>query len=47
MRTLQEAFEASAQQHVTEALQVAEEEEQLRQTDNKSQDEQDPVNIHI
>jgi hypothetical protein len=47
MRTLGEALEASAQQHIAEALQVAEDEEQCEQTDNESQDEQDPINIHI
>jgi hypothetical protein len=47
VRTLQEALETSAQQHVAEALQVAEDETERRQTDDESQDKQDPINIHI
>jgi hypothetical protein len=47
MRTLGEAIEASAQQHVADTLQVVEDKEQCEQTDDESQDEQDPVNIHI
>jgi hypothetical protein len=47
VRTLREALETSAQQHVAEALQAADNEEQCGQTDNESQDEQDPVNVHI
>jgi hypothetical protein len=47
VRTLQEALETSAQQHVAEALQVAENEERREQTDDKSQDKQDPINVHI
>jgi hypothetical protein len=47
VRTLQEALETSAQQHVAEALQTVEDEEQPKQTEDESQDEQDPTNIHI
>jgi hypothetical protein len=47
MRTLQEALETLAQQHVAEALQTVEDEAKLEQTDDKSQDKQDPVNVHI
>jgi hypothetical protein len=47
VRTLQEALETSAQQHIAEALQTVEDEEKPGQIDDKSQDEQDPVNIHI
>jgi hypothetical protein len=47
VRTLQEALKASVQQHVAGALQAAENKEQCEQTDNKSQDEQDPINVHI
>jgi hypothetical protein len=36
LRTLQEAFETSAQQHVEEALQMVEEEEARKQVDDKS-----------
>jgi hypothetical protein len=39
LRTLQEALETSAYQHVEEALQTAEREEAQEQTDNESQDE--------
>jgi hypothetical protein len=47
LRTLQEALEMSAQQHVEEALQTAEEEEAQEQVDDESQDEQDQTNIDI
>jgi hypothetical protein len=47
LRTLQEALETSAHQHVEEALQTAEEEEAREQADNESQDEQDQTNIDI
>jgi hypothetical protein len=39
MRTLQEALETTAQQHVAEATQTAEEETWLEQAEDKSQDE--------
>jgi hypothetical protein len=41
LRTLQEALETSAHQHIEEALQTVEREEAREQTDDKSQDEQD------
>jgi hypothetical protein len=47
VRTLQEALETSAQQHVVEALQTAEDEARPEQTDDESQDEQDPIDVHI
>jgi hypothetical protein len=47
LRTLQEALETSAQQHVEEALQTVEEEEACEQVDDESQDEQDQTNIDI
>jgi hypothetical protein len=47
VRTLQEALETLAQQHVAEALQTVEDEEKCVQTDDKSQDEQDQINVHI
>jgi hypothetical protein len=47
LRTLQEALETSAQQHVEEALQTVEEEEACEQEDDESQDEQDQTNIDI
>jgi hypothetical protein len=47
LRTLQEALETSAQQHVEEALQMVEEEEACEQADDESQDEQDQTNINI
>jgi hypothetical protein len=47
VRTLQEALETSAEQHVAEALQTVENEDWPEQTDDESQDKQDPVNIHI
>jgi hypothetical protein len=47
LRTLQEALETSAHQHVEEALQMVEEEEAHEQADDKSQDEQDQTNIDI
>jgi hypothetical protein len=47
LRTLQEALETSAQQHIEEALQTVEEEEAREQADDKSQDEQDQTNIDI
>jgi hypothetical protein len=39
VRTLQETLETSVQQHVAEALQTAEDEEQPEQAEDKSQDE--------
>jgi hypothetical protein len=47
VRTLQEALKALAQQHIAGALQAAEDKEQHGQTDDKSQDEQDPIDVHI
>jgi hypothetical protein len=47
LRTLQEALETSAQQHVEEALQTVEREEAHGQTDDESQDEQDQTNLAI
>jgi hypothetical protein len=47
LRTLQEALETSAQQHVKEALQMVEEEEAREQGDDESQNEQDQTNIDI
>jgi hypothetical protein len=47
IRTLQEALETSVQQHVAEALQMVEDETQLEQAKDKSQDEQDPINVRI
>jgi hypothetical protein len=46
LRTLQKVLEAPAQQHVAEAIQAVKEAEQ-RHTDDESQDEQDPINVHI
>jgi hypothetical protein len=47
LRTLQEALETSAHQHVEEALQMVEREEAQEQTDDESQDEQDQTNVDI
>jgi hypothetical protein len=47
MWTLGEALEALAKQHIADALWIVEDEEQYEQTDDESQDEQDPINIHI
>jgi hypothetical protein len=47
MRTLQEALETSAQQHVEEALRTVEDEEKREQMDDESQDEQDQTNVYI
>jgi hypothetical protein len=47
IRTLQKALETSAQQHIAEALRTAEGKAEQEQTDDESQDEQDPINIHI
>jgi hypothetical protein len=47
LRTLQEALETSAHQHVEEALQMVEKEEAQEQTDDESQDEQDQTNVNI
>jgi hypothetical protein len=47
LRTLQEALETSAHQHVEEALQMVEEEEAREQADDESQDEQDQTDIDI
>jgi hypothetical protein len=47
LRTLQEALETSAHQHIEEALQTVENEEARKQADDKSQDEQDQININI
>jgi hypothetical protein len=47
LRTLQEALETSAQQHVEEALQMVEKEEAREQADDESQDERDQTNIDI
>jgi hypothetical protein len=47
IRTLQEALETSAQQHVEEALQMVEDKEKHEQTDDESQDEQDQINVYI
>jgi hypothetical protein len=46
LRTLQEALETSAHQHIEEALQTVEREEAQEQTDDESQDEQDQTNCH-
>jgi hypothetical protein len=47
IRALGEALETTTQQHVADAVQIAEEEEKCEQTDDKSQDKQDPVKVHI
>jgi hypothetical protein len=47
VRALGEALEATAQQHVADTIQTAKEEERCEQIDDKSQDEQDPINAHI
>jgi hypothetical protein len=47
LRTLQEALETLAHQHIEEALQTVEREEAQEQMDDKSQDEQDQTNINI
>jgi hypothetical protein len=47
LRTLQEALETLAYQHVEEALQMVEKEEAQEQTDDESQDEQDQTNVNI
>jgi hypothetical protein len=47
MRTLQEALETSAQQHVAEALQTMEDKTRSEQTDDESQDKQDLINTRI
>jgi hypothetical protein len=47
LRTLQEALETSAHQHVEEALQTVERKEAREQTDDESQDEQDQMNVDI
>jgi hypothetical protein len=47
VRTLQEALETSAQQHIAEALQTVEDKARSKQAEDKSQDEQDPINIQI
>jgi hypothetical protein len=47
IRTLQEALETSVQQHVAEALQTVENEDQPEQIDDESQDEQDLINACI
>jgi hypothetical protein len=47
VRTLQEALETSAQQHIEEALQTVEDEEKREQMDDESQDEQDQTNVNI
>jgi hypothetical protein len=47
VRTLQEALETLAQQHVVEALQTVEDEARPEQTDDESQGKQDPINVHI
>jgi hypothetical protein len=47
IQTLEEALEAIAQQHIADALQTVEDKEKHEQTDDKSQDKQDPINIHI
>jgi hypothetical protein len=45
VKTLQEALETSAQQHVAEALQTVEDEAQSEQAEDESQDEQDLINV--
>jgi hypothetical protein len=47
MRTLQEALETSAQQHVAKAIQTVEDEAQSEQAEDESQDEQDPMDVQI
>jgi hypothetical protein len=47
VQALREALETSAQQHMEDTLQAVEDKEQCEQTDDESQDKQDPVNIHI
>jgi hypothetical protein len=48
IRTLGEALKASAQQHAKDTLQAAEDaEQQQEQANEKSQDEEDPVNVQI
>jgi hypothetical protein len=47
IRALGEALETTTQQHIVDVIQTAEEEEKHKQTDNESQDEQDPINTHI
>jgi hypothetical protein len=47
VRTLQEALETLAQQHIAEALQTVEDEVQSEQAEDKSQDEQDPTDVQI
>jgi hypothetical protein len=47
IRALGEALETTAQQHVEDAVQAANEEERHEQTDDKSTDEQDPINVRI
>jgi hypothetical protein len=47
LRTLQEALETLAHQHVEEALQMVEREEAQEQTDDESQDEKDQTNLNI
>jgi hypothetical protein len=47
VRTLQEALETSAQQHIAEALQTVEDEARSEQAEDKSQDEQDLTDVQI
>jgi hypothetical protein len=47
VQALGEALETTAQQHVKDAVQAANEEEQREQTDNESTDKQDPINVRI
>jgi hypothetical protein len=47
IRTLQEALETSVQQHIAEALKIAEDEDQPEQMEDESQDEQDLINVRI
>jgi hypothetical protein len=47
VRTLQEALETSAQQHIAEALQTVEDEVRSEQAEDESQDKQDPINVRI
>jgi hypothetical protein len=45
MRTLQEALETSAQQHVAKAIQTVEDKAWSEQAKDESQDEQDPMDV--
>jgi hypothetical protein len=47
VQALGEALETTAQQHVEDAMQAANEEKQCEQTDDESADEQDPINVRI